>query len=268
MKKTVFIGGGNMATAILGGLVPKQAASQFHVIDPSDTAAQQMAKLGITCTSQWPDGLQASCVVLAVKPQIMKEALQAIACQLHGQELLISIAAGVSTGQIMQWAGQPSARVVRAMPNTPALVGQGMTGLFFTPHCTQADKSTANTLFEACGKLIEVSQEDDINAITAISGSGPGYVFYWMEALANAAEALGFSPEEARLLTSQTVLGAASLASQSPESFATLRERVTSKGGTTFAGLEAMRAGEVAKHIELGAKAAMDRAIALQKAGN
>ncbi|HEX4916780.1 MAG TPA: pyrroline-5-carboxylate reductase [Limnobacter sp.] len=267
MKNIVFIGAGNMAYAILGGLIGKGAApSSFHTIDPSEHAAQKMSELGIACTPQWPDAFQADVVVLAVKPQQMEAVLQANAAHL-GKALLVSIAAGVSVEQIRAWSMQSNARVVRCMPNTPALVGEGMAGLYFTQNCDAEDQSFARQVFESCGEVIHVNREEDINAVTAISGSGPGYVFFLMESLAQAACELGFSPEQANLLVQQTFLGAATLAKQSNDSFATLREKVTSKGGTTHAGLEQLRALGVHTAIEQAARAACARAEELQRGG-
>ncbi|HEX4879154.1 MAG TPA: pyrroline-5-carboxylate reductase [Limnobacter sp.] len=267
MKNIVFIGAGNMAYAILGGLIAKGAApSQFRAVDPSEHAAQNMAELGIACTPQWPEAFQAEVVVLAVKPQQMEAVLRSHAAHL-GQALLVSIAAGVGVEQVRTWSGQPQARVVRCMPNTPALVGQGMAGLYFTANCAAEDQAFARQVFESCGEVIQVNREEDINAVTAISGSGPGYVFFLMESLAAAARQLGFAPEQANLLVQQTFLGAATLAKQSSDSFATLREKVTSKGGTTQAGLEQLHASGVHTAIEQAARAACARAEELQRGG-
>jgi pyrroline-5-carboxylate reductase len=197
-------------------------------------------------------------------PDHAKRAEQSGPTHLSGV-LVVSIAAGVSVAQIQNWSNQPKARVVRCMPNTPALVAQGISGLYFTPNCSQSDRDTAHRIFSSCGEVVVLNTEDEINAVTAISGSGPGYVFFLMEALAKAAQNLGFNEAQANLLVSQTFLGAATLAQQSDDSFATLREKVTSKGGTTFAGLEQLRALGVSQAIEQAAKAACDRAVELQK---
>jgi pyrroline-5-carboxylate reductase len=264
MKKTLFIGGGNMAFAILGGLIHNDIpASSFRVIDPSAHAANNLSALKVQCSPDWPDDFEAHAVVLAVKPQMMQAVLQEQSKHLAGK-LLISIAAGVSVDQIKQWSQQHESRVVRCMPNTPALVSKGISGLYLTPNCTPDDWSLAYTLFQSCGEVLELQQEEQINAVTAISGSGPGYVFYLMEALAKAAQDMGFSENQANLLVNQTFLGAATLAKQSDDSFSTLREKVTSKGGTTFAGLETLRQLKVEESIVSAAKAALHRAIELQ----
>lgn len=265
MQNTLFIGGGNMAFAILGGLIHSGVPTgTFHVIDPSPESAEKMATLEVNCTFDWPENFHAAVVVLAVKPQLMQSVLNSHIANLDNK-LLVSIAAGVDVEQIRNWSAQPKARVVRCMPNTPALVSQGISGLFFTSDCTPADHATAHQIFNSCGEVTVLNTEEEINAVTAISGSGPGYVFFMMEALAQAARNLGFNESQANLLVSQTFLGAATLAKQSDDSFATLREKVTSKGGTTFAGLEQLRVHGVSEAIQSAAKAACDRAVELQK---
>lgn len=254
-----------MACAILGGLLHNGAlAKAFHVIDPSPESIAKMHAMNISCTPNWPTHFVPEVVVLAVKPQIMQAVLNNQAAHLSNS-LLISIAAGISVAQIQNWSQQVNARVVRCMPNTPALVSQGISGLYFTGNCTQTDRDIAHQIFSSCGEVLVVDSEDEINAITAISGSGPGYVFFLMEALGKAAQSLGFTEEQANLLVNQTFLGAAMLAKQSDDSFATLREKVTSKGGTTFAGLEQLRTQGVSQAIENAAKAAFVRALELQK---
>ncbi|WP_341236481.1 pyrroline-5-carboxylate reductase [uncultured Limnobacter sp.] len=268
MQNTLFIGGGNMAFAILGGLIGNGApASAFHVVDPSAEAASKMSTLKIGCSTDWPDHFSPEVVVLAVKPQMMQQVLNSQANNLKNS-LIVSIAAGVSVAQIQDWSQQHQARVVRCMPNTPALVSQGISGLYFTANCSESDRSLARQIFSSCGEVLVLNNEDEINAVTAISGSGPGYVFFLMEALAQAAKNLGFDDAQANLLVSQTFLGAATLAKQSDDSFATLREKVTSKGGTTFAGLEQLRTLGVQEAINSAAKAACARAVELQKGSN
>lgn len=265
MRKTIFLGGGNMAFAIIKGLLGQRvSASSLHVIEINPAAQKNIQDLGVTCSDNWPNELEASQVVLAVKPQVMQSVLQQYSANLSNK-LLISIAAGVTVDQIKQWSGQSNASVARAMPNTPALVGQGMTGLYFTPDCSDTDHSEVTRLFEACGEVHTVIREDDINLIISISGSGPGFVFYMMEALEAAALDLGFDAQQARKLVNQTFLGSAALATESQDSLSTLREKVTSKGGTTHAGLEAMRAMNVANGIASAAHSAKARAEALQR---
>ena len=149
------------------------------------------------------------------------------------------------------------------MPNTPAMVGMGVSGVFASSACSESDKAQAQTILEACGSVVWLSEEAMLNPTTAISGSGPGYVFLFMEALENAALAMGFDAAQARSLVSETFRGAAELACQSDEPFSLLRERVTSKGGTTAAGLAVMLEGQVVQHIEAGASAANARSLEL-----
>ncbi len=261
-----------MAQAILKGLLTQGVSpSTLCVVDPSEHAHAQVSQMSITCHSTWPEHFAAEQIVLAVKPQLMQSVLEQHSSHLKNQ-LLISIAAGVSIEQIQRWSGQAdhleSSRVVLAMPNTPAQVGQGLTGLTFTNACTAEDQREVSALFNGCGQTLVLKQEADINAITAISGSGPGYVFYLMEALEQAAKNMGFSAEQARLLTNQTFLGAATLANQSTDSLSELREKVTSKGGTTFAGLEVLQKQLVAHAIGEATQAALARAYSLQNEQN
>jgi pyrroline-5-carboxylate reductase len=265
MQKTLFIGGGNMAFAILNGLIHNGIpAHTLHVLEPNSECAKKITDLKINCSVEWPAKFNAEVIVLAVKPQLMQTVLNQQIAHLNNK-LLISIAAGISVSQIRLWSHQSNIRVVRCMPNTPALVAQGISGLFFSDHCTETDQNTAHEIFSACGKVIVVSSEEEINAITAISGSGPGYVFFLMEALAKAAQQLGFNETQAKLLVNQTFLGAATLSSQSTDSFSTLREKVTSKGGTTFAGLQQLNEQGVSEAIQNAARSAFNRAKELQQ---
>lgn len=264
MRKTLFLGGGNMAYAILGGLLSKDvSADVFHVVEINPAAQENIRQLGVNCSDAWPQDFQPEQVVLAVKPQVMQDVLVANAGNLKNC-LMISIAAGVSIDQLRSWSNDSNARVARAMPNTPALVGMGMTGLYLTQNCARSDEESVQDIFSSCGKCQLLKKEEEINLITAISGSGPGYVFFLMEGLESAAISLGFSSEQARLLVNQTFLGASTLASQSDDSLSTLREKVTSKGGTTFAGLEALRSGQVSESIQAAAQAAKKRAEEMQ----
>lgn len=265
MRNTLFIGGGNMAFAIIGGLIQRGvSADSLRVVDTSELACANVRSLGVQASGNWPEDFDAAQVVLAVKPQAMQAVLEFHASRLTNV-LIISIAAGISVAQLREWSTQLEARVARCMPNTPALVSLGMTGVYFTNNCSADDKSNTRELFSACGQLIEVDQEQAINAVTAISGSGPGYVFFMMEALAQAARNMGFTQAQSTLLVSQTFLGAATLAQHTGEPFSQLRDKVTSKGGTTFAGLEAFRSAGLDHAIEQGAQAALARAIELQK---
>ena len=245
--KISFIGGGNMASALIGGLIQQGAqASHISVADPFEPTRQNLEKNFKIATTANIQGLaenikDADVLVLAVKPQQFKEAaseLLAVFNQSSKKPLCLSVAAGIRTQDMARWLNHT--RLIRAMPNTPALIGQGMTGLFASNEATQEDRNNAESICSAVGKITLVNNEKQIDDITAVSGSGPAYVFAFIEALEKAAIAQGLSSDQARLLATQTVLGAATLASQSTESPGTLRERVTSKGGTTYAALQVL----------------------------
>lgn len=258
--KICFIGGGNMATALIGGLLGKgYEAGQISVVEINpDNRAQLQAKFGVRATDNLAEGVSGCDVaVLAVKPQQLREVAQALTAQLKGQ-LLISIAAGIRAGDLARWAG--SQAVVRAMPNTPALVQSGMTGLYALPAVNEAQRKQADDILAAVGDTLWVDDEVMLDAVTAISGSGPAYVFYFIEALQKAGQELGFSAADARRLSLATFLGASKLAASSDEEPAVLRARVTSKNGTTERALLSMAADHVDGHIARAAKAAADRA--------
>jgi pyrroline-5-carboxylate reductase len=247
-----FIGGGNMATAIVGGLLKQGVApSQLLVVDPTEAARERMASLGARTLAQADASLaQAQVVVWAVKPQQFKEAAQA--CAAHtSQALHYSVMAGLRTADMAKWLGTP--RVVRAMPNTPALVGLGMTGLYAGVDVTDEERALVSALVAPTGQSMWLPQEADLDAVTALSGSGPAYVFYVLEAMIAAAEKLGLSSEQGRTLALATLGGATELARQSSDSPATLRQNVTSKGGTTYAAITTLE--------ERGVKAAVMDAI-------
>ena len=245
--KISFIGGGNMASALIGGLIQQGAqSSHISVADPYEPTRQNLEKNFKIATTANIQGLaekikDADVLVLAVKPQQFKEAaaeLLSVFNQSSKKPLCLSVAAGIRTQDMARWLNHT--RLIRAMPNTPALIGQGMTGLFASTEATQDDRNNAESICSAVGEITWVNNEKQIDDITAVSGSGPAYVFAFIEALEKAAIAQGLSSDQARLLATQTVLGAATLASQSTESPGTLRERVTSKGGTTYAALQVL----------------------------
>lgn len=241
-----FIGGGNMASAIITGLLRTgQTADSIQVLEPY---APQREKLqadfpGIRVLAEASPALQsAELVIWAVKPQVFKEVAAQTAAFVPAA-LHLSVAAGIGSDSLAAWLS--SERIVRAMPNTPALVGLGMTGLFARAAVGSADKTAVEQIIAATGQLLWVAQERDLDAVTALSGSGPAYVFYFMESMMAAGEQLGLSPSQAQQLTLATFTGAAHLAATSPESPATLRERVTSKGGTTYAALTHMQGAQL-----------------------
>jgi len=241
--KIVFIGGGNMASAIIGGLI-KQGAQAKHisVADPSiDCQTRLRENFGIE-THPNIDSMtnalsQAHVAVLAVKPQQFKEVARAYAAlQLVSQPLLFSVAAGIKTTDISRWTN--NAKVIRAMPNTPALINQGMTGLFASASSNHEERAIAEMICQAMGSHVWVEHEELMDSITAVSGSGPAYFFAFIEAIEKAGVSQGLDAASARKLSIQTALGAAMLAQQSTDSPSVLREKVTSKGGTTYAALQ------------------------------
>ncbi len=230
----LFIGGGNMAAAIIGGLIAKgRAPSSMHAVDVSPEVLSRLQKqFGIrTSGDVGAAATGADCIVLAVKPQQMREVAAALAPALK-EQLVISIAAGIRCSDLARWLG-PSAQIVRAMPNTPALVAAGITGLHAMPGVSDAQRRSAEQILAAVGDTFWVDGENDLDAVTAVSGSGPAYVFYFIEALEQAARELGLSPEIARRSALATFAGAVKLAAADAADPATLRARVTSKGGTT-----------------------------------
>ncbi|MEY3637727.1 MAG: Pyrroline-5-carboxylate reductase [Pseudomonadota bacterium] len=255
-----FIGGGNMASAIIGGLIRQgMRPDQFTVIEPfADTAAKLLKDFGITALpSAGPDLTQADLVVWAVKPQVFSEAAAPVMPHTLAA-LHLSVAAGIRTDSIGRWVGTD--RVVRCMPNTPALVGQGITGLFACPSVTPADQALVEQVIGTTGQFIWVQQESQLDAVTALSGSGPAYVFYFLEAMTEAGVGMGLSAEQAYQLAVATFSGAASLAAASSESPEVLRQRVTSKGGTTYAALTAMEAAGIKPAFVKAMQAAEQRA--------
>ncbi len=262
--KITFLGGGNMASALIGGLLNNGfPANEMAVIEiGAENRSRLERTYGVRCYAE-PDvaALYCDALLLAVKPQQMREACASLKKYLK-EQLVISIAAGLRLSDVSRWLGGYG-RLVRAMPNTPALIGSGMTGLFAVPTVTEAERLGAERVLQAVGNTVWVADEAQIDAVTAISGSGPAYVFLFIESLQQAAVVLGFTPKQARLLAVETVLGAAKLAAQSEEAASALRERVTSKGGTTEAALRAMAEHGLKEAIIAGAIAANARGAEL-----
>ncbi|MBV6475273.1 MAG: pyrroline-5-carboxylate reductase [Rhodocyclaceae bacterium] len=258
--RITFIGGGNMANALIGGLLKQGfAAKDICVVEPLPDNRERLAgAFGIACLSA-PEASALSCdvLVLAVKPQQMREALAPFAGRLSGQ-LVISIAAGVRLGDISRRLGGHQ-RLVRSMPNTPALIGAGITGLYADPAVDAQGRSQAERVLAAVGKTLWIADEAQMDAVTAVSGSGPAYVFFFIESLRDAARALGFPEDQARLLAIETVVGAAALAANSNEDVTLLRQRVTSKGGTTEAALNSLDADDFRAAILRAVQAANAR---------
>lgn len=240
--RLAFIGGGNMASAIFGGLIRAGLpASELIVVEPYETQRQKLQQeLGLQALAIADERLQqAGTVVWAVKPQQFAEAAAPCA-PFVGQALQLSVMAGIRSDAIVNATG--STRVVRSMPNTPALIGQGITGLYARPDVTADERSRIEAMLAPTGSVLWVEQESDLDAVTALSGSGPAYVFYFIEAMMAAAEQMGLGAERGKQLAMATFSGATELARRSSETPAVLRERVTSKGGTTYAALTAMDA--------------------------
>lgn len=258
--RITFLGGGNMAAALIGGLKEKGfSAAGIQVIELNEAARDALTeKFGVRCTGT-VDAASLNCevVVLAVKPQQMREAVKPLVGQL-GNQLVISIAAGLRVSDIARWLGNYG-RIVRTMPNTPALIGAGITGLYAAPDVDAEQRQLADTILAAVGSTVWVEDEVQVDAVTAISGSGPAYVFYFIEALEAAALELGFDLPSARKLALETTLGAARLAARSDDAPAILRERVTSKGGTTEAALRSLESDSVSAAIARAAQAAAAR---------
>jgi pyrroline-5-carboxylate reductase len=256
-----FIGGGNMASAMIGGLIRQGwPASAIQVVEIAAAARTRLEReFGVKAHAvPEPEAAAAQCIVLAVKPQQMQSAARALGPLLASQ-LVISIAAGIRLADLSRWLGGYS-RLVRAMPNTPALVLAGVSGLYAARGVSAAERAAAERILGAVGAVLWVEREEALDAVTAVSGSGPAYVFYFIEALEQAALELGLAPQAARRLAIETFAGAARLAAGSAESPAALRGRVTSKGGTTERALAVMEAERVAQAIVRAVRAAAERA--------
>lgn len=255
-----FLGYGNMAAAILEGLIEAGVVAGKHAIiyDPVEARQQAAAAIGVNVAPD-PAAVAGGCetLVLAVKPQMMEEALQAVAGKTDGVARVISIAAGISIAYIQRYLGE-SVRVVRVMPNTPALVHAGAAGIALAPNCAEEDGETAKIIFSAVGMAVMV-EEKDIDAVTALSGSGPAYFFYMVECLVKAAAAEGLDLVTATRLAGQTLLGAGQLLQSSGESAEILREKVTSKGGTTEAALRSFRESGLEDTVRAAVSAAAAR---------
>ncbi|WP_321804131.1 pyrroline-5-carboxylate reductase [Burkholderia sp. BCC1993] len=260
--KIAFIGGGNMAAALIGGLIRKGVSVEhLYAIAPSEeTRKRNEEQFGIR-TSMAADGALAEydAVLLAVKPQIAKTVAGSLAPHLSAHQVVISILAGVRVEDLSRWLNG-HARIVRAMPNTPALIGMGATGLFASRSVDAAGRQLASDVLSAVGQTVWFDDETKIDAVTAISGSGPAYVFYFIEALEDAGRRLGMDEQQSRALAIATFAGSAQLALQSHDSPAVLRERVTSKGGTTAAALSSFDASNIKDAIVFAAFAANARA--------
>ncbi|MDR2189260.1 MAG: pyrroline-5-carboxylate reductase [Azonexus sp.] len=264
--KITFIGGGNMANALIGGMLRHGfAAASITVVEPGGSARERLgAAHHVVCLGAASDlASVGDLLLLAVKPQQMREACAPLIGKLAAA-LVISIAAGLDLATLSRLLGGHR-RIIRAMPNTPALIGAGMTGLCALPEVDVAGRAIADQALAAVGSTLWVDDEKQMDGVTALSGSGPAYVFLLIEALQEAAAQLGFTPEQGGQLAIETVAGAAALAARSTEPAAALRERVTSKGGTTEAALRVMMDAGVKEGVIAGVRAAEARSRELGK---
>jgi len=260
MDMIAFIGGGNMASAIIGGLRKNgRDAASIVVVDPGDAQRAKLAnEFGVRTLAAADASLaQASMVVWAVKPQFFSAA--AAPCAAHVKNALqLSVMAGIRSDAIARASG--SERVVRAMPNTPALIGRGISGLYARPSVGSAERAQIEVVLAPTGQTLWVDREEDLDAVTALSGSGPAYVFYFVEAMIAAAQQMGLSAQQGKQLALATFAGATELAATSEEPPQVLRERVTSKGGTTYAALTSLEASGVKAAFIAALQAAQQRA--------
>ena len=247
MSSIVFIGGGNMGRALIGGLIAQgRDPSTIDVVEIDAGARERLARESSVRAFASPSDADlrgAEAIVVAVKPQGMRDTAKSVAPHLTNA-LVISIAAGIRLRDLSRWLGDYR-KLVRAMPNTPALIRRGITGLFADNDVTAGDRALAESILGAVGETIWCEHETQIDAITAVSGSGPAYLFYFLESMIASAEALGFTADEARRLAYATASGAMALAESSSETASTLRAQVTSKRGTTQAALESLDASGV-----------------------
>ena len=268
--KIAFIGGGNMATALASGLIGTHcAADDIHVVDVDAGSLAAWQTRGVSTALTADEQLAAHPIwVFCVKPQILREAVKACRPFLQADTLVISVAAGIAASTLAGWLGEPQRpwqRLVRCMPNTPALIGAGAAGLMALGGVNAQDRVDAQTLLEAVGQAIWVESDAQIDAVTALSGSGPAYVFLFLQALIEGGIVLGLSADQSRRLALATVDGATRLAAVSSDELAVLRARVTSRGGTTAAALQVMDDAGFETIVRAAMVAARDRAVALSQ---
>ena len=267
-NKITFIGGGNMATSLISGLIADDyERNDITVSDPDpDKLSQLAAHYGVHTESDNNQAIQqAEIVVLAVKPQILESVARSLAGAMQQTKpLVISIAAGITATALNEWLGGDLA-LVRSMPNTPAMIQSGATGLYAGPGVTEHQRNQAESILRAVGLTRWVTEEAQIDAVTAVSGSGPAYFFLVMEAIEESAKAMGLDDETARLLTLQTALGAARMAMESSDSPAVLRQKVTSPGGTTERALDILEQGGLRNLFENALKGAQERSRELSE---
>ncbi len=262
--KISFIGGGNMARALMGGLCTKFGRpNDIHVVDINIACLDQLkSQFGVRTSQQIDASLaESEVILLAVKPQQLHDVVVQLTPYLN-QQLVISIAAGIRILDLSRWL-QNYPAIVRTMPNMPALINWGITGMYAMPNVSSEQRAMADAILSSVGKTVWLNNEVLLDSVTAVSGSGPGYVFYFIEAMQKAAEELGLTPEQSRELAVATFLGAAQLACQSDESISTLRQQVMSKGGTTYAAIHHMELNSVSDAIVAALKLAAERSCEL-----
>lgn len=263
-----FVGGGNMANSIIGGLVANDfSPDRIVACDPLQENLDKLASAyGVQTSTDNASGVkQAVAVVLAVKPQIMQDVCESLREQLGHQPLIISIAAGIPVHKLSEWLGDELA-IIRCMPNTPALVQAGASGLYANALTKPGQKALAEQIMSAVGIVEWLDEEKLIDAVTATSGSGPAYFFLFMEAMIDAAIDQGLDPEAAKNLAIQTCLGAGLLAKNSDVDVAELRRRVSSPGGTTLKAIESFEQSELRSVVAKAMRACADRAEEMAKA--
>lgn len=264
-NQITFIGGGNMARSLISGLLANGVnAQQIRVVDPNEAQRQQIAHMNIATYATQDEAVAGSDVlVLAVKPQLMANVAQDLSSFVQRTKpLVVSIAAGIRCDDLSRWLGNHAA-IVRTMPNTPAMVQSGATGLFANAQVSVAQKGQAESIMRAVGITLWVSDETQLDAVTALSGSGPAYFFFMMEAMIAAGEQLGLDTKTAQLLTVQTAFGAAKMAIESKVDPATLRAQVTSPNGTTERAIATLQAKAFSETITEAMQAAHMRAAEL-----
>ena len=254
-----MIGAGNMGSSLIGGLIKNgHPKDRLWATDPSSEKLQYLKQtFGIHTAAHNPDAIEkADVIIFAIKPQVFADVARSLSQIIHSKKpLIISIAAGIRIASIQSWCGDKLA-IVRAMPNTPALIGCGATGLYQNDHVTEGQRSTAESIMRSVGITVWLTQETLLDAVTALSGSGPAYFFYMMEAMQQAAVDLGLPEDSARLLTLQTALGAARMALESGKPLDDLRHHVTSPGGTTERAIAIMQEHELHEIYKKAIKAA------------
>ena len=259
--RIAFIGGGNMATALIGSLfASRHNVDRIKVADPGAGVKERLQKRWpVTCFKQAADAIEdMDAIVLAVKPQVLPHVLEEIGSLVTSKQLVISIVAGIPTSQIAaQLKFNPP--IIRTMPNTPALIGLGITGMYARVNCNLAQRELTQNLMESAGEVVWLDKESLLDVVTAVSGSGPAYFYYLIESLRNAGTRLGLPADVAAKLALHTAYGASTLAVQSDVDVTELRQRVTTKGGTTEAALEQLRAGHFEQLIDSAITAATER---------